>query len=124
VARVLEKVQLGEFADHPIHGLPLAQGRRLRLAQALVCRPRMLLTDRPWRGLSRQERQSYAALLRTLCDDGLAVVLVEDDLETVAELADHIVVLSRGRVIASGSASEIGGSATVRAAFAGPESRP
>lgn len=124
VARVLDKVELGPFADHPVNGLPLAQGRRLRLAQALACRPRLLLLDRPWRGFGRQERQAHAALLRSLCDDGLTVVLVEDDLETIVELADHVVVLDRGRTVAAGSASEVGNAAAVRRAFAGPESRP
>jgi ABC-type branched-subunit amino acid transport system ATPase component len=119
VLRLLERTGLTSLADHPVAGLPLAHRRRLQLAQALASRPRLLIVDRPWRGLPLRERQAHAELLRSLCDDHLAVLLVEDDLELVAELADQVVVLHRGRLVAQGSAAEIGASATVRDIFAG-----
>ena len=119
VIRLLERTGLITLADHPVAGLPLAHRRRLQLAQALASRPRLLILDRPWHGLPRRDRETHAELLRSLCDDHLAVLLVEDDLAMVAELADQIVVLHRGRLAARGSTAEIGASDAVRAIFAG-----
>lgn len=119
VSRLLERTGLASLADHPVADLPLASRRRLQLAQALAGRPRLLIIDRPWHGLLQQEREAHAALLRSLCDDHMAVLLVEDDLGLVAELADQVLVLHRGRLAAQGSAAEIAASASVRGIFAG-----
>ncbi|HMR34267.1 MAG TPA: ATP-binding cassette domain-containing protein [Geminicoccaceae bacterium] len=119
VGQLLARLGLGELADHPVTGLPLSHRRRLRLALAVVGRPRLLLADRPWRGLMRQERRQHADLLRSLCEDGMAVLLVEDDLELVAELATQVVVLHRGRLVAQGPPAQIGSSGEVRGIFAG-----
>lgn len=124
VAQLLATLELGSLADHPVTGLPLPHRRRLLLALALAGRPRLLLVDRPWRGLSRQERRQHAELLRSLCEDGMAVLLVEDDLELVAELAAHVVVLHRGRLVAQGSPAQIGARSEVQGIFAGEAGWP
>ncbi len=121
VLALLEKTGLDSFADHPVEGLPLAYRRRLQLALALAGRPRLLILDRPWVGLPRSERRRHVELLRALGEDGVAVLLVDDDLELVAELARHVVVLQRGQVAAQGTPAEIGDMSEIRRVFTGDE---
>lgn len=124
VGQLLTRLELDALADHPVTGLPLGYRHRLLLALALAGRPRLLLLDRPWRGQARQERRQHAELLRQVCEDGMAVLLVEDDLELVAELAAHVVVLHRGRLVAQGSPAQIGARSDVRGIFAGEAGWP
>ncbi len=117
--RQLERVGLAELAWQPASSLALGQQRLLEIARALAADPLLLLLDEPAAGLRHQEKQALAALIGGLRDEGLAVLLVEHDMDFVMTLADRVVVLEFGRVIASGTPAEVQADIRVQDAYLG-----
>ena len=84
--------------------------------------PTILLADEPSSGLDADESQAMGSLIEQLRDEGLAIVLVEHDLNLVAQTCDRAVVMDLGRVIADGSVAEVLNDALVRSAYLGGSS--
>ncbi len=103
----LEIVALGDRANAPAAVLPLGQLRLLAIARALAQRPRLLLLDEPAAGLRAGEKARLIEALQELKRRGLTQVLVEHDMQFVGAIADRVVVLDRGRVIADGTPAEV-----------------
>jgi branched-chain amino acid transport system permease protein len=101
-ARQLRRVGLGEVMHRPAGSLALGQQRLLEVARALCADPLLLLLDEPAAGLRHAEKQALAGLLDRLRDDGMAVLLVEHDMEFVMNLADRVVVMEFGRKLVEG----------------------
>ncbi|MFE0603116.1 ABC transporter ATP-binding protein [Streptomyces sp. NPDC058892] len=91
------------------HPRDLSEGQRLVLALALVLtgRPALLLLDEPTRGLDYAAKARLIEILRGLTADGHAVVLATHDVELAAELADRVVILAGGEVVADGPTAEV-----------------
>nr|WP_198984172.1 branched-chain amino acid ABC transporter ATP-binding protein/permease [Herbaspirillum sp. ASV7] len=106
-SRQLERVGLGELLDRPAGSLALGQQRILEIARALCCDPALLLLDEPAAGLRLKEKQALAELLAKLRGEGMAVLLVEHDMDFVMQLTDHIVVMEFGTKIAEGTPAQI-----------------
>jgi branched-chain amino acid transport system ATP-binding protein len=125
---VLELVGLSELADRAGDTLPTGQARLLELARALATKPRLLLLDEPSSGLSDTESDDLGNLLCRLSEAGMAVLLVEHDMELVMRICSTINVLDFGAVLAVGSPAEIRADERVRAAYLGavddPEEEP
>jgi len=103
VERALRLLGLdGPVRALPAAGLPTGALRRVELARALAGDPRVLLLDEPSAGLDTAEVAALARILRALAADGTALLVVEHDLDLVADLADTVHVLAAGRIIASG----------------------
>ncbi|MBO0708348.1 MAG: ATP-binding cassette domain-containing protein [Candidatus Dormibacteraeota bacterium] len=81
--------------------------RRLDLAMSLVGRPQVIFLDEPTTGLDPNGRRAMWELIRALAQDGVTIFLTTQYLDEADELADHIAVLDRGRVVAEGSAEEL-----------------
>jgi branched-chain amino acid transport system ATP-binding protein len=82
--------------------------RRLEVARALAARPTLLLLDEPTAGMNAQETTSMMALIRRLRDEfGLAVLLIEHDMQLVMGISERVTVLNYGQKIAEGSPQEV-----------------
>ncbi|MFD4627529.1 ATP-binding cassette domain-containing protein [Streptomyces sp. NPDC058475] len=91
----------------PAAGLPTGTLRRVELARALAGSPRVLLLDEPAAGLDTAEVTALARVLRALAADGMALLVVEHDLDLVADLAHTVHVMAAGRIVASGPADRV-----------------
>ena len=118
-AAILEQIGLAEQIDKSPRSLPLGQRKRLEVARAIALDPRLLLLDEPLAGLGSAEAATMADLIRTLPASGITVVLVEHNLGEVLRVADRIVVLDAGKVLAEGPAADVMARADVREAYTG-----
>ena len=117
--QALELVGLAGRADVMAGSLPLGQLRLLAVARALAQRPRVLLLDEPAAGLRAAEKERLAETLLALTGDQLTQILVEHDMGFVGSLAQRVIVLDRGRVIADGTPAEVRENEQVVAAYLG-----
>ena len=100
--------------------LAYGEMKRLELALALAHRPRLLLMDEPTAGLGQDDRRHVMDLVASLVrDTHMSVLFTEHSMDVVFGLAQRIVVLARGRVIAAGAPAEIAADPTVREAYLG-----
>ncbi|MFJ8782990.1 ATP-binding cassette domain-containing protein [Streptomyces sp. NPDC102476] len=97
----------GPLRDAPAADLPTGTLRRVELARALAGTPTVLLLDEPAAGLDTAEVTALARVLRALAADGTALLVVEHDLDLVADLADVVHVMTAGRIIASGPPAHV-----------------
>jgi branched-chain amino acid transport system permease protein len=118
-ARQATRCGLGGVLDQPAGDLPLGQQRGVEIARALCLRPRLLLLDEPAAGLRLAEKRQLAALLRQLRAEGMAVLLVEHDMEFVMDLADRVVVMDFGQKIAEDVPSVVQAHPAVLEAYLG-----
>lgn len=95
------------LGKRPYGKLSGGQKRQVQFAMAVVGRPRLLFLDEPTVGLDISSREGMWAMLRDLVHDGASIVLTTHYLEEAESLADRVVVLAKGRVIASGTVREI-----------------
>ncbi|MFD9719973.1 ABC transporter ATP-binding protein [Streptomyces sp. NPDC059076] len=91
------------------HPRDLSEGQRLALALAIVLtgRPPLLLLDEPTRGLDYAAKARLATILKSLAGDGHAVVLATHDVELAAELADRVLIMADGEIVADGPTAEV-----------------
>ncbi len=106
-------------ADLPAGVLPYGDKKRVELARAFVSQPILALLDEPVAGLNPEETEEIAALLRQLRQQGKTMLLVEHDMELVMGVADKVVVLDGGRLIASGTPEEVRTNPLVLEAYLG-----
>ncbi|SNS41178.1 amino acid/amide ABC transporter membrane protein 2, HAAT family /amino acid/amide ABC transporter ATP-binding protein 1, HAAT family [Geodermatophilus pulveris] len=116
---LLDLLGLGPDADRLAVDLPFGRQRLVEVARALALEPDLLLLDEPMAGLSGAERRDLARLLRRLRAGGMAIVLVEHDVEAVLALADRVAVLEDGVRIALGTPDQVRHDPAVIAAYLG-----
>jgi branched-chain amino acid transport system ATP-binding protein len=119
VAEIVERLGLAHLADHPADALSTGAGRLVEVGRALAVRPRFLLLDEPAAGQDGEETDRFAALLRSVADDGCAVVLVEHDMGLVMSVCDDVHVLDLGKIIASGPPETVQRDRAVLSAYLG-----
>ncbi len=118
-ARQLTRVGLEADADKPATSLPLGQQRIVEIARALCLDPALLLLDEPAAGLRHKEKAALALLLRRLGEEGVAILLVEHDMDFVMGLCERVVVMNFGSKLAEGTSAEIGRDPAVVEAYLG-----
>lgn len=112
---LLDRVGLTARAATPVRRLSGGEQRRVSLALALVGRPSVALLDEPTAGVDIEGRQVIRRIVRELCDEGVCVVLTTHDLAEAEKVADRIVIIDDGKLVADGSVDEL--------LRAGPEQR-
>ncbi|QUS42421.1 branched-chain amino acid ABC transporter ATP-binding protein/permease [Tardiphaga alba] len=117
--RMLQRTGLEKVALSPAGTLSLGQLRLLEVARALALDPLIVLLDEPAAGLRVCEKRELARLLRELRQEGVAVLMVEHDMDFVMSLADHLIVLDFGNQIAEGDANGIRSNPRVLDAYLG-----
>ena len=101
------RVGLGDLLDRPAAALTVAGRKRLELARALAIEPRLLLLDEVLAGLNPSEIRDMVPVIRAIANRGVTIVMIEHVMQAVMSLAEHVFVLSEGRIIAEGSPQEI-----------------
>lgn len=108
-AELVEQVGLTGSAHRPVRGFSGGMRRRLDVAVSMIVRPAVLFVDEPTTGLDPAARRDLWATLRGLVAEGTTVLLTTQYLEEADALADHIVLLAHGEVVAEGTADQLKG---------------
>jgi branched-chain amino acid transport system ATP-binding protein len=118
---IVHLLGLGPVAGQRADSLPTGQARLVELGRALATQPKVVLLDEPASGLDDVETARLAHVLEELRDAGLAILLVEHDIDLVMSLCSHIYVLNLGTLIAHGTCEEVRDHPQVREAYLGAE---
>jgi branched-chain amino acid transport system ATP-binding protein len=120
VGEVLALLGLESQRRAPVGKLPYGLQKRVELGRALAARPRLLLLDEPFAGMSASEKQEMAELVLSVNTGlGTTILLIEHDMGIVMDLSDHVVVLDYGRKIADGTPDVVCRDAAVIDAYLG-----
>jgi branched-chain amino acid transport system ATP-binding protein len=112
-----------EDVDTEVTALAVGTQRLVELARALIGAPTVLLLDEPGAGLDPSESAALGSLLQKIAASGPAVLLIEHDMSVVMSVADRVVVLDQGAVIAVGTPAEVSRDDAVIEAYLGPQDR-
>src|SRR4051794_38125506 len=105
--RLIELVALGPVARTPWRRLSGGEQQRLSLALALVGRPQVAFLDEPTAGVDPAGRLAIRSVISGLRDDGVCVLLTTHELDEAERLADHVVIVDHGRVVAEGTPADL-----------------
>jgi branched-chain amino acid transport system ATP-binding protein len=121
----LDLLGLADDAHRPIEALSLGRGRLVELARALMCEPRLLFLDEPSSGLDTTETAEVGRVLELVNQQrGVAILLVEHDLDLVRQVTRRLACLDLGTVIAQGTPGAVLADAAVRRAYVGDVDEP
>lgn len=118
VDELLARFGLVDKAPYPVGKLSHGEQRRLEVAVALACKPKVLLLDEPTQGMSHGDTEDTANLIKSLASD-VTVLLIEHDIGLVMSLSDHVIVMHQGQKLAEGTPSEVRGNPAVQTAYFG-----
>jgi branched-chain amino acid transport system ATP-binding protein len=118
VDELLQQFGLAAKALYPVGKLSHGEQRRLEVAVALACKPKILLLDEPTQGMSHGETKETAELIKSLASD-VTVLLIEHDIGLVMSLSDHVIVMHQGQKLAEGSPAEVRSNPAVQTAYFG-----
>ncbi|MGY8632076.1 ABC transporter ATP-binding protein [Bradyrhizobium sp. 14AA] len=123
VERLLDRLGISSLRDTEVNLLSYGFQKRVELARALALEPRLLLLDEPFAGMTAMEARELAALIVQIWQEtGLTVLIIEHNMGLITDLADRIVVLDFGKVIAVGEPDEVIANPEVIQAYLGTSS--
>jgi|ERR1019366_209710 branched-chain amino acid transport system ATP-binding protein len=122
VTGLLEKLGLSHVCRVEVGSLPYGHQKRVELARALASEPRVLLLDEPFAGMTPNESRELAKVILDLWEEHeLTILMIEHNMGLIMDVADHVVVLDFGRVVAIGEPHEIKSNPEVIRAYIGGE---
>jgi branched-chain amino acid transport system ATP-binding protein len=122
VEQIIEFLEIEELRDKPVSQLAYGQQKRVELGRALACEPSLLLLDEIVAGMNREEKEDIARFTLDIRDEfGVAVLMIEHDMQVVMDLSDRVYVLDFGCLIAQGTPAEVAANPVVLAAYLGAE---
>jgi branched-chain amino acid transport system ATP-binding protein len=116
---VAQAVGLSGMLDLPAASLTVAGRKRLELARALAIEPKLLLLDEVLAGLNPSEIRDMVPVIRTICERGITILMIEHVMQAVMSLAEHVFVLAEGSIITEGSPQQIAKDVRVVEAYLG-----
>jgi branched-chain amino acid transport system ATP-binding protein len=123
VEDIIDLVGVRAVAEERVDAMPTGFARLVELGRALATRPKVLLLDEPASGLDDTESDAFADLLIELARDGMAILLVEHDVQLVMKVCDNIHVLDFGAILAVGTPDEIQKDERVLEAYLGASTK-
>lgn len=118
---LLETFELDHLADEYSGNLSGGQRKLLELARALMLDPDLLMLDEPFAGVNPTLTDEIAERIRELNEDGMTVIIIEHELETLTELVDRLIVLQQGRILVDGQPDDVLSDDRVIEAYLGGE---
>lgn len=104
---LLKLVDLFDKQDMLAQNVAYGEQRRLEIARALACNPRILLLDEPVAGMNPEESLEMAKLIHRIAKEGLTIFVIEHNLDVVMNLCDKIYVINYGKIIAGGKPKDV-----------------
>jgi len=118
VEELLARFDLAGKAGYPAGKLSHGEQRRLEVAVALACKPKVLLLDEPTQGMSHGDTKDTATLIKSLANE-VTVLLIEHDIGLVMSLSDRVIVMHQGQKLAEGTPAEVRSDPAVQTAYFG-----
>ena len=120
VERIIEFLEIEHIRDAIVGTLSYGQQKRVELARALACEPKLLLLDEMVSGMNQEETEDIARFVLDIRDElGITVVMIEHEMRIVMDISDRVHVLNFGRKIAEGTPAEIRDNPAVAQAYLG-----
>ena len=117
---IIDFLELQSFRHTPTGALAYGIRKRVELARAIACAPKLLLLDEPMAGMNLDEKEDMARFIVDLNEEwGITIIMIEHDMGVVADISERVLVLDFGRVIACGEAAEIMRHPEVKRAYLG-----
>jgi len=120
VEDVIDLLEIAQYRDERIADLPYGARKNVELARALCAEPKLLLLDEPASGLNNEETDDISFYLEDVKHDlGVTLVMVEHDMKLVGQVADRVMAINDGRLLAIGTADEVRENPDVQRAYLG-----
>jgi branched-chain amino acid transport system ATP-binding protein len=116
---ILRMMGLADKAETPSNQLTQIELRKLELARAMAARPRLLISDESMAGLSGNEVEEVLAILRTLNESGITIIMIEHIMQAVMRFSQRVVCLVAGQIICEGTPEQIVQNPEVQRAYLG-----
>lgn len=120
---LLKELGLSNLANRRADGLSGGEARRLEITRALARRPRFLLLDEPFAGIDPKAVEDIQAIIRALKDRRIGLLITDHNVRETLAITDRSYILSSGRILTSGSPTELAENAEVRRVYLGDRFR-